>query len=198
MLFKVADFLICILVTYWCCTNNLWIWIYICVFLGIRCGLYMLIYLSINMNLLLFLLFLMFPLCCDGRLSRMWEVMFECHKLQFQTMSTVYNNSHAGIAATHSELRRQITSYLESELHYLSSSFTKWIGAQKFYLEAINGWLHKCVSLKQKPGKKKRPQHPGRVIRQAFPTRFHRWHILEDHTFLGVDVGVSFSCLAFV
>ncbi|KAG4909346.1 hypothetical protein JHK87_055462 [Glycine soja] len=95
----------------------------------------------------------------DG-LSRMWEVMFECHKLQFQTMSTVYNNSHAGIAATHSELRRQITSYLESELHYLSSSFTKWIGAQKFYLEAINGWLHKCVSLKQKPGKKKRPQRP--------------------------------------
>ncbi|KAG4958880.1 hypothetical protein JHK87_035513 [Glycine soja] len=94
----------------------------------------------------------------DG-LSRMWEVMFECHKLQFQIMSTVYNNSHARIA-THSELRRQITSYLESELHFLSSSFTKWIGAQKFYLEAINGWLHKCVSLKQKPGKKKRPQRP--------------------------------------
>ena len=70
----------------------------------------------------------------------MWEVMFECHKLQFQIMSTVYNNSHARIA-THSELRRQITSYLESELHFLSSSFTKWIGAQKFYLEAINGWL---------------------------------------------------------
>jgi len=74
-------------------------------------------------------------------------------------MSAAYNNSHARIV-THSELRRQITSYLEGELHNLSSSFSKWIGAQKSYLEAINGWLYKCVSLKQKTGKKRRPQRP--------------------------------------
>ncbi|KAK7306753.1 hypothetical protein VNO77_44709 [Canavalia gladiata] len=93
-------------------------------------------------------------------LSRMWEVMFDCHKLQFQIMSTAYSNSHARITM-HSELRRQIASYLESELHYLSSSFTKWIGAQKSYLEAINGWLYKCVKLQQKTAKKKRrPQPP--------------------------------------
>ncbi|XP_020231995.1 nitrate regulatory gene2 protein [Cajanus cajan] len=92
-------------------------------------------------------------------LSRMWGAMFECHKLQFQIMSTANNNSH-GISFTHSELRRQITSYLESELHCLSSSFTKWIIAQKSYLDAINGWLYKCVSLKQKSTKKKRPQRP--------------------------------------
>ncbi|KAK6646206.1 hypothetical protein PHAVU_L001737 [Phaseolus vulgaris] len=92
-------------------------------------------------------------------LIRMWEVMFECHKLQFQIMSAAYNNSHARMV-THSELRRQIISYLEGELHYLSSSFSKWIGAQKSYLEAINGWLYKCVSLKQKTGKKRRPQRP--------------------------------------
>ncbi|KAI4305835.1 hypothetical protein L6164_029177 [Bauhinia variegata] len=86
-------------------------------------------------------------------LSRMWEVMSECHKLQFQIMSAAYNNSHARIAMQ-SELRRQITAYLEGELYGLSSSFTKWIGAQRFYLEAINGWLTKCVSLK--PSKRKR------------------------------------------
>ncbi|KAK7300324.1 hypothetical protein RJT34_11167 [Clitoria ternatea] len=91
-------------------------------------------------------------------LNRMWEVMHECHKLQFQIMSAAYNNSHARIT-THSELRRQITAYLENELQFLSSSFTKWIGAQKFYLEAINGWLHKCVPLKQKSSKRRaRPQ----------------------------------------
>lgn len=101
----------------------------------------------------------MFVSCFGGRLIRMWEVMFECHKLQFQIMSAAYNNSHARIV-THSELRRQITSYLEGELHNLSSSFSKWIGAQKSYLEAINGWLYKCVSLKQKTGKKRRPQRP--------------------------------------
>lgn len=85
----------------------------------------------------------------------MWEVMHECHKLQFQIMSAAYNNSHARIA-THSELRRQITSYLENELQFLLSSFTKWIGAQKSYLEAINGWLHKCVIHQEKSKRKKR------------------------------------------
>ncbi|KAG5053209.1 hypothetical protein GLYMA_02G274300v4 [Glycine max] len=88
-------------------------------------------------------------------LNRMWEVMHECHKLQFQIMSAAYNNSHARITM-HSELRRQITSYLENELQFLSSSFTKWIGAQKFYLEAINGWLHKCVRHEEKSFKRKR------------------------------------------
>ncbi|XP_016206044.1 uncharacterized protein LOC107646370 [Arachis ipaensis] len=88
-------------------------------------------------------------------LSRMWEVMFECHKLQFQIISVPYNNSHAKIAM-HSELHRQITSYLEDELLFLSSSLTKWIGAQKSYLEAISGWLNKCVSFKQKSTRKRR------------------------------------------
>ncbi|QHN84816.1 uncharacterized protein DS421_16g531970 [Arachis hypogaea] len=88
-------------------------------------------------------------------LSRMWEVMFECHKLQFQIISVPDNNSHAKIAM-HSELHRQITSYLEDELLFLSSSLTKWIGAQKSYLEAISGWLNKCVSFKQKSTRKRR------------------------------------------
>ncbi|CAJ2668703.1 unnamed protein product [Trifolium pratense] len=93
-------------------------------------------------------------------LSRMWETMFDCHRLQFQIMSTAYYNNHARITM-HSELRKQIASYLESELHYMASSFNKWVGAQKFYLDAINGWLNKCVSLQQKTGKKKRrPQLP--------------------------------------
>ncbi|XP_072076459.1 uncharacterized protein [Arachis hypogaea] len=91
----------------------------------------------------------------EWRLSRMWEVMFECHKLQFQIISVPYNNSHAKIAM-HSELHRQITSYLEDELLFLSSSLTKWIGAQKSYLEAISGWLNKCVSFKQKSTRKRR------------------------------------------
>lgn len=95
----------------------------------------------------------------DG-LSRMWEVMFDCHKLQFQIMSTAYYNNHARITM-HSELRKQFASYLEGELDYLASSFNKWVEAQKAYLEAINGWLNKCVSLQQKTTKKKRrPQLP--------------------------------------
>ncbi|KAL2316940.1 hypothetical protein Fmac_030816 [Flemingia macrophylla] len=95
-------------------------------------------------------------------LNRMWEVMHECHKHQFQIMSAAYNNSHARITM-HSELRRQITAYLENELQHLSSSFTKWIGAQRFYLEAINGWLHKCVRIQQKSSKRNRRLQADRL-----------------------------------
>ncbi|QCE01515.1 hypothetical protein DEO72_LG7g2813 [Vigna unguiculata] len=100
-------------------------------------------------------------------LCRMWEVMHECHKLQFQIMSAAYNNSHARITM-HSELRRQITAYLENELQFLSSSFTKWMGAQKFYLEAIHGWLHKCVLLREKSSKRKKRHQPD-LIRYGPP-----------------------------
>ncbi|CAJ2653814.1 unnamed protein product [Trifolium pratense] len=101
-------------------------------------------------------------------LNRMWEVMHECHKLQFQIMSASYNNSHARITM-HSELRRQITSYLENELHFLSSSFTKWIEAQKSYLVAINGWIHKCVPLQQKSFKRKRRPQSELLIQYGPP-----------------------------
>ncbi|XP_027331225.1 nitrate regulatory gene2 protein-like [Abrus precatorius] len=101
----------------------------------------------------------------DG-LNRMWEVMYDCHRHQFQIMSAAYNDSHARISM-HSELRRQITAYLENELHSLSSSFTKWIEAQKSYLEAINGWLHKCVHLQQKSSKRKR--RPQTELRHCGP-----------------------------
>lgn len=88
-------------------------------------------------------------------LSRMWEVMFECHKLQYQIVSVAYTNGNTKISIQ-SESRRQITIHLENELSFLSSSFTKWIYAQKSYLQAINGWLFKCVSLPQKSSKRKR------------------------------------------
>ncbi|KAL9316087.1 hypothetical protein ACSQ67_017088 [Phaseolus vulgaris] len=101
-------------------------------------------------------------------LYRMWEVMHECHKLQFQIMSAAYNNSHARITMD-SELRRQITAYLENELQFLSSSFTKWMGAQKFYLEAIRGWLNKCVLLQEKSSKRKKRHQPDLLIRYGPP-----------------------------
>jgi hypothetical protein len=69
----------------------------------------------------------------------------------------------------HSELRRQITSYLENELHFLSTSFTKWIEAQKSYLEAINGWIHKCVPLQQKSFKRKRRPQSELLVQYGPP-----------------------------
>ncbi|KAF3454104.1 hypothetical protein FNV43_RR04551 [Rhamnella rubrinervis] len=88
-------------------------------------------------------------------LSRMWDVMLECHKLQFQIISIAYTNGNTKISVQ-SETRRHVTVHLENELGTLSSSFTKWIGAQKSYVQAIKGWLLKCVSIPQESTKRKR------------------------------------------
>ncbi|GAV72401.1 DUF632 domain-containing protein/DUF630 domain-containing protein [Cephalotus follicularis] len=93
-------------------------------------------------------------------LSRMWEVMFECHKLQFHIISVAYNNGSTKVSVE-TESHRQFTMHLENELSSLSSSFTKWINALKSYLQAINEWLFKCVSVQQNSSKRKRrPQPP--------------------------------------
>ncbi|KAL6976534.1 hypothetical protein U1Q18_025325 [Sarracenia purpurea var. burkii] len=92
-------------------------------------------------------------------LRRMWEVMFDCHKRQFDIISIAYDNGNIKISL-HSESHRHITIQLENELSSLSSSFTKWIGAQKTYVKAINDWLLKCVTLPQQSSKRKRRMQP--------------------------------------
>ncbi|MCL7035056.1 hypothetical protein MKW94_025474 [Papaver nudicaule] len=87
-------------------------------------------------------------------LSRMWEKMYACHRLQYNIISIANKSSNAKITI-HSELHRQATGNLQHELTSLSSSFTKWIGAQVSYLRSIDGWLLKCVSLPQKASRKK-------------------------------------------
>ncbi|MBA0827070.1 hypothetical protein Goarm_011873 [Gossypium armourianum] len=79
-------------------------------------------------------------------LSRMWEVMSECHRRQFQIISVAYKNGIMRISVL-PESHRHITAHLEQELSLLCSSFTKWIGALKAYLKAINSWLSKCVTI---------------------------------------------------
>ncbi|OVA12154.1 protein of unknown function DUF632 [Macleaya cordata] len=103
-------------------------------------------------------------------LSRMWEVMFECHRLQFNIISIVYNNGSTKISIQ-SESHRQGTVDLENELRFLSSSFTKWVTAQKSYVRSIDGWLHKCVSLPQKSSRRKK-RVPDPPLRNLGPPIF--------------------------
>ncbi|XP_076929340.1 uncharacterized protein LOC143593661 [Bidens hawaiensis] len=88
-------------------------------------------------------------------LRKMWEVMHECHKTQFLIISATNKNTLTKISLQ-SDSHRHITAYLESELSTLSSSFTKWIGAQKTYVQSLNEWLKKCVSLQQSTKRRKR------------------------------------------
>ncbi|XP_071930461.1 uncharacterized protein [Coffea arabica] len=100
-------------------------------------------------------------------LRRMWEVMFDCHKLQLHIISVAYTPGNTKIYI-HSDSRRQIVIHLESELSSLSSCFTKWMNAQKTYVEAINKWLYKCVLQLEKSSKrKKKIQYPP--LRQHGP-----------------------------
>ncbi|XP_004291725.1 PREDICTED: uncharacterized protein LOC101301359 isoform X2 [Fragaria vesca subsp. vesca] len=101
-------------------------------------------------------------------LTRMWEVMLECHKLQFLIISIAYHNGNTKISVQ-SDSHRQITLYLADELSNLSSSFSKWIDAQKSYLQSINGWLLKCVSIAEKSSKKKRRQPEKNPLRFCGP-----------------------------
>uniref|UniRef100_A0A803PY85 Uncharacterized protein n=1 Tax=Cannabis sativa TaxID=3483 RepID=A0A803PY85_CANSA len=103
-----------------------------------------------------------------GGLSRMWEVMLDCHKLQFDIISVALNNGNAKLSV-HQESHRQITLRLENELHSLSSSFSKWIGAQKSYIDSLNKWLFKCVSIAENSTKRKRKSYSWQNVRNYGP-----------------------------
>lgn len=76
-------------------------------------------------------------------------MMLDCHKKQYNVL-VACNNGSTKVSII-SESHHQATILLEFELNSLCSNFTKWISVQKSYLQAINGWLHKCVfPLKQK------------------------------------------------
>ncbi|OWM69083.1 protein ROLLING AND ERECT LEAF 2 [Punica granatum] len=100
-------------------------------------------------------------------LIRMWEVMFECHKRQFQIISAAQIVTDLA-ASMRSESHRQITLNLESDLNSLAVSFVKWINAQKSYLQSIDNWLHKCVSIPQKTTRRRRGT-PAPQIRKFGP-----------------------------
>ncbi|KAM3303287.1 protein ROLLING AND ERECT LEAF 2 [Capsicum chacoense] len=92
-------------------------------------------------------------------LRKMWEAMFDCHKLQLHIISIAHSPGNMKILIQ-SDSRRQIAIHLENELSSLSSSFTKWIVSQKAYVEAINKWLHKSVFLREKSSRRKRKPQP--------------------------------------
>lgn len=99
-------------------------------------------------------------------LKKMWEMMYECHNLQFHVISVSHAPGSTKISIQ-TDSRRQVTIYLEHELRCLSSTFTKWITAQKLYVESINKWLCECVTLPQDTSK--RNKRKPRPIKELGP-----------------------------
>lgn len=92
----------------------------------------------------------------------------ECHKLQLHTISVSQMPGSMKIIIQ-SDSRKQITIHLKNELSYLSSFFTKWINAQKLYVESINKWLFKCVLLPQNTSKRNKRMRPPPIQNMGPP-----------------------------
>lgn len=88
-----------------------------------------------------------------GGLTRMWAMMLECHQNQHKIISEACHKGSCKVPAQ-SESHRHLTMHLQFELSSLCSSFTKWIAAHKYYLQAINNWLLKCVLMAPVPKQK--------------------------------------------
>ncbi|GAB2215126.1 hypothetical protein Droror1_Dr00019502 [Drosera rotundifolia] len=87
-------------------------------------------------------------------LRRMWETMRECHNLQLHVVSIANSDYHVKIFL-HPESHHEVTTDLKNQLGILSSSFTRWVSSQKSYVQAINNWLLKSVSIPPNCSKKK-------------------------------------------
>ena len=99
----------------------------------------------------------------------MWEEMFDCHKLQVHIISVAFSSGTMKMSLQ-SESRRHITLLLEEELCSLSLNFMRWINALKFYVQAINDWLNKCVRFQETSKKKRKWAPPPHLsLRNAGP-----------------------------
>ncbi|KAG9138546.1 hypothetical protein Leryth_012887 [Lithospermum erythrorhizon] len=93
-------------------------------------------------------------------LTRMWELMCECHKLQVHIVSTASLPGSAKIFLQ-SDSKRHLAVQLENMLSTLASSFVKWIDAHKSYIESLHKWLNKCVSLPRESTRRNRRRQPA-------------------------------------
>ncbi|KAH9294954.1 hypothetical protein KI387_038542 [Taxus chinensis] len=78
-------------------------------------------------------------------LVRMWEVMLVCHQTQHRIITEANTPSHPAGSGISSESHRQATVHLGNELQNWQLRFSNWIGAQKAYVQALHGWLQKCL-----------------------------------------------------
>lgn len=77
----------------------------------------------------------------------MWKGMLECHQIQYQFITVAKSLSCSADGGIVTESHQQATSQLENALHDWHRSFSKWIYSQKAYLQALYGWLSKCIIL---------------------------------------------------
>ncbi|XP_074577392.1 uncharacterized protein LOC141833794 [Curcuma longa] len=103
-------------------------------------------------------------------LTRMWRMMLDYHTRQHSIISLVSSNDSTKVH-TQSKSEQQ-AAVLVFELKSLCSNFSGWISAHKSYLQAVNGWLHKCVLSQKQNRSSRRKQQPFCPKRDVAPPIF--------------------------
>ncbi|MBA0649545.1 hypothetical protein Goklo_017095 [Gossypium klotzschianum] len=78
-------------------------------------------------------------------LSRMWKCMLKCHRNQYEVIREAKALGSIGSRKKLSDDHLTATLQLEHELISWALRFSRWIGAQKGYVRALNNWLLKCL-----------------------------------------------------
>ncbi|KAH9306742.1 hypothetical protein KI387_011146, partial [Taxus chinensis] len=96
-------------------------------------------------------------------LRQMWKEMLDCHQIQYQIIMEAKSLSCPTAGGISTESHQQATSQLENALHAWHRSFSKWIYFQKAYVQALYGWLSKCIMPDSKSSSKSRTSSSSHV-----------------------------------
>lgn len=91
-------------------------------------------------------------------LARMWKVMAECHQSQKRTLdgaklllagipSKLEAKRNSSMSITDPHRLARSAANLETELRNWQACFDSWITSQRSYVQALTGWLLRCVQL---------------------------------------------------
>ncbi|GAU51062.1 hypothetical protein TSUD_300040 [Trifolium subterraneum] len=91
-------------------------------------------------------------------LEKMWKVMAECHQTQKRTLDEAKillagtpsklqsrRQQQSSISMTDPNRLARSASILETELRNWRNTFESWITSQRSYIQALTGWLLRCV-----------------------------------------------------
>ncbi|GMI91387.1 hypothetical protein like AT1G20530 [Hibiscus trionum] len=79
------------------------------------------------------------------RLFGMWKVMLECHSCQYQKVMEAKCLDFITLNENLDDAHLEVTMKLKLELQNWILSFSSWIEAQRGFVKALNGWLHRCL-----------------------------------------------------
>lgn len=107
----------------------------------------------------------------------MWKAMLKCHQKQFQAMMESKMRKLRANTGLQTDSSSRATTELERELRAWCERFNEWIGFQKSYVEALNGWLLHCLQYEtEHTPDGPVPFSPGRIGAPPIFVICNDWH----------------------